>query len=105
MPTTNLDVAATVDEMIAWLETAEQKEYGSISARGLLVKMGLDDDDVESVIQALANAGWTYCLDPAVKNKSHTVEEYGLPSHPPAFACVWGYDQLRSRLWSYRHSL
>lgn len=77
--------------------------YVGVSARGGLRELGYDEAQQDAVILALYEAGFTYCLDP-----KHAAEHYDpnnpaavkgmVTDHPPAFACVWGPDQLDSRL-------
>lgn len=68
-------------------------KYESFSLREVLMALGYARD-ADLIIRCCAMAGFSYCVDPIVPVK----EEDGNSEHPPRFACVWGVDQLRSRL-------
>jgi hypothetical protein len=75
-------------------------EYEMVSARGVLYTLGYAADNAEEVIQAIADRGFSYCLDP------HILSTPGddPPFYPSADACHWGADQLLSRLDALRSS-
>lgn len=64
--------------------------YDPISARGTLHTLGYVGEEVEEVLDYLYASGFTYCLDPKYPT--------GDGEHVPYSACVWGPDQLKSRL-------
>jgi len=68
--------------------------YGSISLRSLLADLGYRPLQQNIIIRACAIGGFNYCVDPTISFRNHEGEW----ENPPRFACVWGYDQLRSRL-------
>jgi hypothetical protein len=98
-----------VEQMIVHLqnehELYKQKtiEYRSHSVRGLLRELGFFGEDCDAVIGALALAGFTNCLDPeiALGTNIEGVDPTKAPEFPDYEVCVWGYDQLLSRLESY----
>lgn len=59
--------------------------YKMVSARGVLGTIGFDNV-ADEVLQYMADRGFDYCLDPKYGNR------------PSAAACVWGADQLESRI-------
>jgi hypothetical protein len=74
----------------------EIKDYESMSARGVLYDLGYEEDEADEVLVAIYQGGFTHCLDPSFKGQG--VYPDFVPEYPPAFACYWGPDQLRSRV-------
>jgi len=68
-----------------------KEAYVSVSLREVLYELGFESDEADEVIEFCAGKGFDYCIDPIVKN-----ERSGM--YPAYGACVWGIDQLRSRL-------
>jgi hypothetical protein len=68
------------------------QDYRPMSARSTLRELGYDDGQILTVLQAIYNAGFTYCLD------RHFATKDG--EYPSQDVCVWGPDQLKSRLQS-----
>lgn len=66
-------------------------EYRMLSARSCLRELGFEDD-ADQILHALYLAGFSYCLDSKFPTKDG--------DYTPQSACVWGPDQLKSRLWS-----
>lgn len=65
--------------------------YESTTLRGALYTLGYSSEaQAQEVIEYCASHGFNYCLDTTIK---HNDGEY-----PPAFATMWGPDQLKSRL-------
>jgi hypothetical protein len=94
---------AQVDEAIEQLKVQcdlKMADYESLSARSGLNELGYAADDVDQVINTIAERGFNYCLDSHVKCSSGVAgggEEYPSPD-----VCYWGPDQLKSRLNSLR---
>ncbi len=63
--------------------------YEMCSARQLLRELGYHGEDADTVILAIAKRGFDYCLDPQVPHDGQ---------RPTSSVCVWGPDQLLSRL-------
>ena len=70
-----------------------QAEYSSYSAREVFRILGLDKSQQDEVLTAIYEGGFTHCLDPMFPSMIE-----GSAQKTPYFACVWGIDQLRSRL-------
>jgi len=69
-------------------------DYRAVSARSVLIELGYSDD-ADEIIEAIAEAGFSYCLDSHVKCSSgHDASE----AYPEQSVCYWGPDQLKSRL-------
>jgi hypothetical protein len=68
-------------------------EYVQLDARDVLYALGYQRASADTVLEAIGEAGFNYCLDPTVPHDG---------KYPPRFACVWGVDQLRSRLDSIK---
>jgi len=71
-------------------------EYESVSAREVLYTLGYEEIQADEVLDAIHKNGFNYCLDP--RFPSRDIEDDSKPTPTPYFACVWGIDQLRSRL-------
>lgn len=66
------------------------QNYDMVSARSVFNQLGYDDDDVQQILETLADGGFSYCLDYRIPTKDG---EYPMQS-----VCYWGPDQLKSRL-------
>lgn len=86
-----------IRQRAAWLEQRDRElhTYTHVSVRDLCVELGYGPL-VDQVLQACAEGGFSYCLDHTVAVRSHNLEVAG--TWPPRTACLWGADQLRSRL-------
>lgn len=69
--------------------------YESVSMRGALYVLGFQEHEADQVIAHCAAHGFDYCLDPGTAHSRSG-------TRPPAYACYWGPDQLKSRLDSLR---
>lgn len=68
-------------------------EYVSLSARQGLMTLGYEDKGhQDQILRYIHDQGFNYCLDPMFPARHDSDEA------TPAFACVWGCDQLHSRL-------
>lgn len=84
-----------------------QHEYKPVSMRSALETLGYTAPDINVIIKAVAERGFTYCLDPIIAsthfdpNNPRAVNDMvtDTPDYP---ACFWGPDQLKSRLHSLR---
>jgi hypothetical protein len=100
---TEAGVKTAIDDSIAMLRRSVEAykagdgEYESLSARDVLVRLGLGWEDARQVLTYCAANGFEYCLDPAIECSSGESEKHSR-IYPPEFACVWGADQLLSRL-------
>lgn len=65
------------------------RKYPMRSARQVLAEIGVLGEECEQVLRYIADRGFAYCLD-------DTVEHNG--EFPSPTVCVWGADQLHSRL-------
>lgn len=70
-------------------------EYSMLSVREALYTLGYVEASADVVIREIAARGFSYCLDPIVESSSYP--DF-VPTRPPRSACVWGIDQLRSRM-------
>jgi len=68
-----------------------KEAYVSVSLREVLYVLGYEADEADEIIEFCASRGFDYCIDPMIRN-TRSGEK------PERFACVWGIDQLRSRL-------
>jgi hypothetical protein len=73
----------------------EDEDYRNVSLRDLAEQLGFADL-IDDILATLVEGGWDYCLDPEVRHRNAGVD--GRREYPPAFACKWGPDQLRSRI-------
>lgn len=88
------EAIAQMRSLVAEKEAAYRRgeaEYASLSAREVLYELGYARASADVVLLAIAGRGFEYCLDPIVPSKDGE-------GATPRFACVWGVDQLRSRL-------
>lgn len=76
---------------------ARMKDYKGLSMRdGLrLIEPALTIEQINAVIQYCADHGFDYCVDPMIASSSYP--DF-VPEKPNYWACVWGPDQLKSRL-------
>jgi len=65
------------------------REYPMRSARQLLTEIEVPSEQHDEVIRYIASRGFAYCLDPIIAHNG---------SRPERVVCVWGADQLHSRL-------
>lgn len=72
----------------------KQADYTPVSARGVLYELGYSSAQADEVIQFLFTAGFNHCIDPMFPVKTRD----GVEEPTPQFACVWGPDQLKSRI-------
>lgn len=91
---TNEQVKEAVEQMKVHCDL-KMPNYEMVSARGVLHELGYGAD-VEQVLQAIYNEGFTYCFDPYFKS-SNGLGDGGM-EYPSADVCYWGPDQLKSRL-------
>ena len=100
MDTERLELAFTQCKNLAHILEDQYKEgnirYCSASLRDLMKLQGYAPREQDALIRYVAEKGFNYCVDPIIKQK----DEKGQMIRPPEFACVWGIDQLRSRLES-----
>jgi hypothetical protein len=75
-------------------------EYEFLSARGVLYTLGYEEPDADQVIQAIADRGFSYCLDSRILSTPGDDP----PFYPSGDAVHWGADQLLSRLNAIRSS-
>jgi len=68
--------------------------YPAVSVRGLARALG-HEALLDDVLAACVEGGFEYCLDQTIPSSSYP--DF-IPTNPPAFACSFGPDQLRSRL-------
>jgi hypothetical protein len=73
--------------------------YQMVSMRSALVALGYDNAAQNEIIRAVAEQGFTYCLDHTV-SATHYVGEEMETGYPSSDVCYWGPDQLKSRLYS-----
>jgi hypothetical protein len=98
---TKAQIHSAVHQMMAYLENVKANydagtaEYEMHSARSLLYMLGYDTDQANEVIVAIADQGFSYCLDSTVPSN----DENGKLIYPSSDVCFWGFDQLLSRLW------
>ena len=93
---TKAQISEAIDQMKVSCDL-KMANYEMVSARGLLYELGYHGDDAEAVLQACADSGFNYCLDPA-----YHVSPSNDPGPISADVCYWGPDQLKSRLWGVR---
>jgi hypothetical protein len=91
---TSDEIKAAVKKMMAACDK-KMAEYDSVSARGLLYELNYNKEQTDQVIEFLFKAGFNYCIDTMYPVKD---PDTGKEEPTPAFACVWGPDQLKSRL-------
>ena len=97
---TNLQCKGAIVEMIRYLKRIEgdyrdgNVEYLSFSARDVLFRLGITGRDADKVIAFMAEDGFSYCVDYTIP----VVDESGKTECPEQWACIWGFDQLLSRL-------
>ena len=85
-------ILEAIDQMKVQCEL-KMPTYEGMSARECLAELGYDRDQQDAVLTYIFHAGFNYCLDPMFPSK-----ERGKDVPTPYFACVWGPDQLESRL-------
>jgi hypothetical protein len=78
--------------------TAGVREYTMLSARQGLIAIGYDTDQALQVLEEIARRGFDYCLDSKVACKSGVGIDPPRKEYPAQSVCVWGADQLHSRL-------
>jgi hypothetical protein len=89
---TRAQVDEAIAQMIVDCELREQT-YEMTSARESMIRLGYGPTEQEQVLLVIASRGFDYCLDPAIAQKRMHGNEF-----PSYAACVWGPDQLKSRL-------
>jgi hypothetical protein len=92
---TNEHIDTAIASMRTQCRIALDNDYQMLSARRALELAGYDDHDIQPVLEDIAARGFWYCLDPSIE---HQHSDSAIGSHPPKSACVWGPDQLLSRL-------
>jgi hypothetical protein len=79
------------------------RDYEMVTAREVLYTLGFNQDQADEVLGKIAEAGFSYCLDPHIKCDGGPGERREYPSYA---VCAWGVDQLKSRLdsvaWDFR---
>lgn len=83
-------VHEAIEQMLAHCDLM-MDNYQSVSARSTLRTLGYKGEDVEQVLKFIFDGGFNYCLDPRYHQGKENVV---------ADVCVWGPDQLASRLHS-----
>jgi hypothetical protein len=78
--------------------TAGVREYTMLSAREGLYTLGFSADDADQVLAEIAKRGFDYCLDSHIACKSGVGIDPPRKEYPAQSVCVWGADQLHSRL-------
>jgi hypothetical protein len=93
---TNDQIHEAMGQMLVDCRLREENgDYTPISARRMLNNLGFSTDEANTVITALHEGGFNYCLDPMFTCKSYP----DFKEEPtPDFACYWGPDQLASRI-------
>lgn len=95
MTLTKEQLKAIVQEMHDYLVAMEKEEgYRFISARGCLSELNYKGSTAQDVLQYIFERGFQYCLDYTFPSRTFMGEDQYTPQH----ACVWGVDQLRSRI-------
>jgi hypothetical protein len=91
-----------VEDMKEVIERDYLPGYKFLSARTALEVAGYNFEEIMEVLQYIAANGFEYCLDHYIK---HTYCDMNSPNRdqmitefPSARGCVWGPDQLLSRL-------
>lgn len=84
-------VLEAIEQMKVHCDLA-MSDYRGLSARGTLYELGYHGEDAEQILKALYDGGFTYCLDRKFATKDG--------EFPSADVCIWGPDQLKSRLHS-----
>lgn len=80
------------------------REYTSLSAREGLYTLGFTEDEADEIIDHIASRGFNYCLDPRIAathfdpNNPKAVNDM-VTDRPDEQGCMWGADQLASRLY------
>jgi hypothetical protein len=99
---TTEQVREAIDQMIVQCELKMQ-DYEFVSARGCLNELGYHGESQDQIINAIAEAGFNYCLDPHISathfdpNNPAAINDM-VTDYPDEDACYWGPDQLKSRL-------
>lgn len=101
MATKAIDREGVLDALKAIRQRAHALEqpgmgYPAVSVRSLHRDLGLVVP-IEDVLEACVDGGFTYCLDHTVEASSYDGNKV-TRQHPSQDACLWGPDQLRSRL-------
>lgn len=70
-------------------DSQDTGKYPMRSVRQVLMEIGVPHEQRDSVIRYIGDRGFTYCMDPTVSCGGE---------RPTPTVCVWGADQLHSRL-------
>lgn len=89
---TPAQIKDAIEQMKVHCDLAMEDNYRGLSARSVLRELGYHEDDLKAVLQTLYDGGFTYCLDYTFATKDG--------EFPSQDVCIWGPDQLKSRLHS-----
>lgn len=88
---TNLQIRGAVVRIRDFLQPLTSDYSRMYSVRGILtMQLGYTPEQADEIIRYIADAGFSYCLDPIVPSK-----EWG---RPDIDVCHWNPDQLYSRI-------
>lgn len=92
---TTAQIIEAIDQMKVTCDL-KMVNYELVSARSLLNELGYEAD-ADQILEAIAGAGFDYCLDSHIRCSSGVGNE-GRREYPSQDVCYWGPDQLKSRL-------
>jgi hypothetical protein len=105
MALTTEQVHEAIEQVLVDCEL-RQAEYHPTGLRESLYRLGYVPEDADQVVEFCYEGGFQYCLDPS-KGARHFDpngpghDEHGMVfDYPSEDACLWGPDQLASRLHS-----
>lgn len=94
-----LDCQQAVKDAMQVCEDRMAKEtYPMLSARDALRIAGYDNEEIAIVLAYIASRGFDYCLDHSIECSSGVGVDSPQREKPSQDVCVWGCDQLLSRL-------
>jgi hypothetical protein len=96
---TNEQLDDAIRQMIVHCELKMQN-YEGVSARGALIELGYGQQQLDQVLADIAARGFDYCLDRTIECSDG--EGGRGRTYPSQDVCVWGPDQLKSRLQCLR---
>jgi hypothetical protein len=77
----------------------KMEAYEPVSARSVLYELGYSMNHTVDVLRYIADHGFDYCLDYAIRMTGHHDASGEFPNQQ---VCYWGPDQLKSRLQCLR---